>query len=272
MINKKTNNGQIFNVGCGRAYKVKKIITFINSYIKRKTNFGEIKLRNEENLITFPKINKAKKLLNWKPKTSFKNGIIKTINYYKKNMESSNFSWRTRTRLAEYTQTIPKPMVKIGKFPIVIHIMGHYLKYGLKDFILATGYKNQVLKNILKILKVLENRLKQKFLKISVSITLVNTGLNTLTGGRLKRIKNFITDESFMFTYGDGVSDVNLKILLSFHLRNKKMITVTAVRPPARFGEITIENNKVTSFIEKPQVTNGWINGGFLSQIKVFLS
>ena len=98
----------------------------------------------------------------------------------------------------------------------------------------------------------------------------MNTGLNTLTGGRLKRIKNFITDESFMFTYGDGVSDVNLKKLLSFHLRNKKMITVTAVRPPARFGEIVIENNKVKSFTEKPQVTNGWINGGFFIANKGF--
>ena len=174
------------------------------------------------------------------------------------------------TRLAEYTQTIPKPMVKIGKFPIVIHIMGHYLKYGLKDFILATGYKNQVFKKYFKNFKSFGKPFETKIFKKKCSITLVNTGLNTLTGGRLKRIKNFITDESFMFTYGDGVSDVNLKKLLSFHRRNKKMITVTAVRPPARFGEVVIKNNKVTSFIEKPQVTNGWINGGFFIANKSF--
>ncbi len=174
------------------------------------------------------------------------------------------------TRLGEYTHSIPKPMVKIGKFPIIVHIMGHYLKYGFNDFILATGYKNFIFKKYFSNFKKFGKPFKTKIFKKKCFITIANTGLKTFTGGRLKRVKNLITDNNFMFTYGDGVSDVNLKKLLTFHEKNKKLITITAVRPPARFGEIIIKKEKVKSFIEKPQVTNGWINGGFFVANKNF--
>ena len=168
------------------------------------------------------------------------------------------------TRILEYTKTIPKPMIRINKKPILIHIMEHYLKFGFKDFYLALGYKKEIVINFFKNFKKL-NKPFVYFLKgKKVSITLVDTGKNTLTGGRIKRMKKFINlNEDFMFTYGDGVSNINLRKLLLFHKRNKKMITVTAVRPPARFGEITILQNRVKTFKEKPQVQSGWINGGF---------
>ena len=168
------------------------------------------------------------------------------------------------TRISEYTKTIPKPMIRINKKPILIHIMEHYLKFGFKDFYLALGYKKEIIINFFKNFKKL-NKPFVYFLKGNkVSITLVDTGKNTLTGGRIKRMKKFINlNEDFMFTYGDGVSNINLRKLLLFHKRNKKMITVTAVRPPARFGEITILKNRVKTFKEKPQVQSGWINGGF---------
>ena len=168
------------------------------------------------------------------------------------------------TRISEYTKTIPKPMIRINKKPILIHIMEHYLKFGFKDFYLALGYKKEIIINFFKNFKKL-NKSFIYFLKgKKVSITLVDTGKNTLTGGRIKRMKKFINlNEDFMFTYGDGVSNINLRKLLLFHKRNKKMITVTAVRPPARFGEITILKNRVKTFKEKPQVQSGWINGGF---------
>lgn len=168
------------------------------------------------------------------------------------------------TRLFEYTNLIPKPMVKIGPFPILIHIMSHYLKYGFKDFILATGYKSLIIKKYFKNFKkegfVFNTKISNKL----CNVTILNTGLKTLTGGRLKRVKKYISEnENFMFTYGDGVSNVNLKKLVKFHLKKKKTITVTAVRPPARFGEIIIKKDMVSSFKEKPQTTNSWINGGF---------
>ena len=168
------------------------------------------------------------------------------------------------TRLSEYTKTVPKPMVKIGKFPILIHIMHHYMMYGFNDFYLATGYKSNVIKRYFKNFKKTEDVFK---------ITILDTGLKTLTGGRLKRVCKFINEnENFMFTYGDGISSVNLKNLYNFHKKNKKIITVTAVRPPARFGEIILKNKKVISFKEKPQVTNGWINGGFFVANKKFFN
>ena len=168
------------------------------------------------------------------------------------------------TRLSEYTNQIPKPMVKIAGYPILIHIMRHYIKYGFKEFIIAAGYKNKIIK------KYFNNFIKDsqpfncKINKVNCKITISDTGENTLTGGRLKRLKKFFkSNETFMFTYGDGLSDVNLKKLLKFHLKLKKLITVTAVRPPARFGEIKIKSNFVNSFKEKPQTSEGWINGGF---------
>lgn len=168
------------------------------------------------------------------------------------------------TRLSEHTKLTPKPMIKIGKFPILIHIMHHYLKYGFKEFIVAAGYKAEVLKNYFPKFKGyglnFDHSIKGKKCKINI----VHTGKNTMTGGRLKRLKNlFMPGDQFMFTYGDGISNVNLKELLQFHKRKRKIITITAVRPPARFGEIIIKNELAISFKEKPQVTNSWINGGF---------
>ena len=154
------------------------------------------------------------------------------------------------TRILEYTKSIPKPMVKIGSKPILEHIIDYYMKYGFKDFLIAGGYKYSIIKSYF----------KKK--KISANIRVIDTGLETLTGSRLLKLKN-ILDDTFMLTYGDGLSNVNLKKLLKFHRANKKKITITAVHPPARFGELEIKNKLVTKFEEKPQLQKGWINGGF---------
>ena len=168
------------------------------------------------------------------------------------------------TRISEYTKTIPKPMIKIGGKPILLHIINHYVKYGYKNFYIALGYKKNVITSFFKKFNQLDESFSYNINNKKIKITLSYTGENTLTGGRIKKMKKFINkDEDFMFTYGDGVSNVNLKKLISFHKRNKKMITVTAVRPPARFGEITLKKNRVSKFKEKPQVSSGWINGGF---------
>lgn len=155
------------------------------------------------------------------------------------------------TRLSEYTKSIPKPMVKIKKIPIIIHIMNHYSKSGFKDFIIATGYKS----------KIIEKFFRKKIFNWNVKI--IYTGKNTMTGGRLKRLRKVVGNETFMMTYGDGVSNVNLKKLIKFHKKNKKMITLTAVRPPARFGAIKINGQLVKHFKEKSKLDEGWINGGF---------
>ena len=155
------------------------------------------------------------------------------------------------TRLSEYTKTIPKPMVKVDKKPIIFHIMKHYAKYGFKDFYISGGYKHEVIKKFF----------RKKFYDWRVNI--IDTGQKTMTGGRLKKLKRFLKDDTFMLTYGDGLSNVNLKKLLKFHKENKKMVTMTAVRPPARFGSIKIKGNKVAYFKEKSRMDEGWINGGF---------
>ncbi len=155
------------------------------------------------------------------------------------------------TRLSEYTKSIPKPMVKIKKIPIIIHIMNHYSKSGFKDFIIATGYKS----------KIIEKFFRKKIFNWNVKI--IYTGKNTMTGGRLKRLRKVVGNETFMMTYGDGVSNINLKKLIKFHKKNKKMITLTAVRPPARFGAIKINGHLVKHFKEKSKLDEGWINGGF---------
>ena len=155
------------------------------------------------------------------------------------------------TRIPEYSSKIPKPMVKINGIHILVHIMNHYSAYGFKDFIIALGYKGKVIKDYFK---------KNKFLW---NIKLVNTGLNSMTGGRIKLLKEIIGNNTFMMTYGDGVSNVNLKKLLNFHKKNKNLITMTAVRPPARFGAIKLKGNLVKYFKEKSKIDEGWINGGF---------
>jgi glucose-1-phosphate cytidylyltransferase len=176
------------------------------------------------------------------------------------------------SRLSELTKSVPKPMVKIGRTPIVVHIMKHYIKYGFNEFILATGYKSFVFKKYFKNFKKNGIFFDSKIIKKNCKICILDTGRNTLTGGRLKRVGFLIKkNENFMFTYGDGISSVNLKKLKNFHLKSKKIITVTAVRPPARFGEILIKGKIVSSFKEKPQVNNGWINGGFFIASKNFL-
>jgi len=154
------------------------------------------------------------------------------------------------TRISEYTGSIPKPMVSIGSKPILEHIINYYIKYGFKDFIIAAGYKYKIIKNYFK------NK------KISAKIDVINTGVETLTGSRLKKLKNKLK-HTFLLTYGDGLSNINLKKLLNFHKKNKKKITLTAVHPPARFGELFINKGIVTKFDEKPQLQKGWINGGF---------
>ena len=155
------------------------------------------------------------------------------------------------TRISEYSKTIPKPMIAINKKPIIVHIMEHYAKHGFNDFYIALGYKGSVIKEYFK------NK------KFKWNINLIDTGLKTMTGGRLKRLKRFLGKETFLMTYGDGLSDINLTKLLKFHNRNKKLVTLTAVRPPARFGAIKLKGNTVTTFKEKAKMDEGWINGGF---------
>lgn len=168
------------------------------------------------------------------------------------------------TRIKEFTKTIPKPMIKILNKPLIVHIINHYLRYGFNDFIIAAGYKKDVIKQYFKTSRKRNSNYTHVINKKKCKINVIDTGINTMTGGRLKRLKKFLNkDKDFMFTYGDGISNVNLNKLVKSHKRNKKLISVTAVRPPARFGEIIIKNNLVTSFKEKPQVQKGWINGGF---------
>ena len=176
------------------------------------------------------------------------------------------------TRMSEYTKTVPKPMVKIGKFPIIIHIINLYMRHGFYDFLIAAGYKSNILKKYFKNFKKSGKEFQTKIFGKTCRINIVETGLKTLTGGRLKRVKKYLGNEkNFMFTYGDGISNVNINQLKQFHLKNNKLITVTAVRPPARFGELILKGTKVMSFKEKPQVTNGWINGGFFVAKTSFL-
>ena len=162
------------------------------------------------------------------------------------------------TRLSEETTKIPKPMIKIGNKPILFHIMKHYSKSNYKKFIICGGYKCKYIKNFFKNNKNLEKNEKEWFVNV------VNTGLKTQTGARIKKIKKFLGDEkTFFMTYGDGVSNVNLKKLLSFHNKHKKIATLTAVRPLPRFGNIKLDKNKVSNFSEKDRLQEGWINGGF---------
>jgi glucose-1-phosphate cytidylyltransferase len=182
------------------------------------------------------------------------------------------------TRLAEYTKTIPKPMVKVAGKPILIHIMKIYLKYGYTDFILSLGFKAQIIANYFiknkKIsLKHLRNgiEVKKKINNKICSIKLVYTGKKTLTGGRIKLLNKHLRNGTFMCTYGDGVSNVNINKLVKFHKKYGKLATVTAVRPMSRFGRLDIKSNKVTQFKEKQQMDKGWINGGFFVFEKKFL-
>ena len=142
-------------------------------------------------------------------------------------------------------------MVKIKSIPIIVHIMKHFSRYGFKNFYIAAGYKQKIIKNYFK------NK------KFGWKIKIIDTGQKTMTGGRLKRLEKYLKNETFLLTYGDGLSNVNIKKLIKFHKNNKAFATLTAVRPPARFGAIKIKGKKVTYFREKSRLNEGWINGGF---------
>ena len=177
------------------------------------------------------------------------------------------------TRLSEYTESIPKPMVTVGGKPILWHIMNTYAKFEHKDFYVALGYKADVIKEYFLNYRTLNSDFTVDLSNggivahqqdaVDWKVTLVDTGLNSMTGGRVKRMQDFIGDETFLLTYGDGVADIDIDALVKFHKSHGKMVTVSAVHPGARFGELDINNNVVTSFKEKPQVTQGWINGGY---------
>ena len=156
------------------------------------------------------------------------------------------------TRLSEETKKVPKPMVKIGNLPILEHIMRIYEKHGYNEFILALGYKKEKIVNYFK-------KSKKRNIKF------IDTGIDSLTGKRLLKLKKFlISDENFFLTYGDGLSNIDINKLLKYHKKNKKIATLSAVRPPARFGELTLKKNGlVDKFSEKNQINQGWINGGF---------
>lgn len=177
------------------------------------------------------------------------------------------------TRLADYTDTIPKPMVTIGGRPILWHIMQRYARFGHKDFVIALGYKASVVKEYFLNHHTLSGDFSVDLGSGTVTplgtaavdwrVTLVDTGERSMTGGRVKRLAPHVADGTFMLTYGDGLASVDLDKLLSFHRSHGKLVTVTAVHPAARFGELTMSGDKVTAFSEKPQVHEGWINGGF---------
>ncbi len=177
------------------------------------------------------------------------------------------------TRLKEETEFKPKPLVEIGGMPLILHIMKIYSHYGFNDFIVALGYKGDMIKNYFLNYLALNNDIKidlkkneVKFItknKESFKVTLVNTGLNAMTGGRIKKLQKYVGDNTFMVTYGDGVADININNLYEFHKKNKKLATITGVHPSSRFGELDIKENLVVNFQEKPQVKDSYINGGF---------
>jgi glucose-1-phosphate cytidylyltransferase len=177
------------------------------------------------------------------------------------------------TRLSEYTDVIPKPMVPVGGKPLLWHIMQTYAKFGHKDFYVALGYKAEVIKDYFLNYKALNSDFTIDLFSGNVNplqvdpvdwkVTLINTGDDSMTGGRVKRMQSLIGKETCMLTYGDGVADIDLNDLLTFHRSHGKMVTVSAVRPGARFGELEMDGPRVLSFKEKPQMHDGWINGGY---------
>ncbi len=178
------------------------------------------------------------------------------------------------TRLAEETEIKPKPMVEIGGRPILWHIMMHYSCYGHNNFVIALGYKGEVIKRYMVDYCSLNSNLTVNLKDGRVephgndgiqdwTIELIDTGLNTMTGGRIKRLQPYMGDSTFMLTWGDGVSTVDLDKLLAFHRNHGRLITMTAVRPPARYGHMEFEGDRIREFTEKPQTAEGWINGAF---------
>jgi glucose-1-phosphate cytidylyltransferase len=169
------------------------------------------------------------------------------------------------TRLAEETDFVPKPMVLIGDKPILWHIIKYYSAFNFSEFIICGGYKIEIIKNFFK-----KSKSKTNELEKSWKVKVINTGKNSNTGERLKKIKKYI-DGVFCLTYGDGLSNVNINTLVNFHKKNKVITTLTAVKPESRFGKIVFNGNKVSKFLEKDVLTENWINGGFfVCQKKVF--
>jgi glucose-1-phosphate cytidylyltransferase len=177
------------------------------------------------------------------------------------------------SRLAEETQIKPKPMVEIGGRPILWHILMHYAHYGHTEFVIALGYKGEVIKKYMVDFCSLNSNLTVNLGTGEVTVNggyspnwtveLIDTGIPTMTGGRIKRLAPVLGDQAFMLTWGDGVSDVNLDALVAFHRSHGKLATMTAVRPPARYGHLVFDGNRVAEFTEKPQIGEGWINGAF---------
>jgi len=177
------------------------------------------------------------------------------------------------TRISEETSSKPKPLIDIGGMPILWHIMKIYSSYGINDFVICCGYKGYMIKeyfaNYSLHMSDVTFDMKNSSMEVhhkSVEpwkVTLVDTGLNTLTGGRLGRVKKYVNNDTFCFTYGDGVADINISDLIKFHKSKKKTATITAVQPPGRFGILEIENDDVLKFKEKPEGDGNWINGGF---------
>ena len=185
------------------------------------------------------------------------------------------------TRISEETHLKPKPMIEIGGMPILWHIMKIYSAHGINDFVICCGYKGYIVKEYFAnyFLHMSDVTIDLKNNKMDVhrkfaepwTVTLIDTGLETMTGGRLKKVKEYVDDDTFCFTYGDGLSDINIKKLLEFHKTKRKIGTVTTVQSPGRFGMLDIQNNIIKKFVEKPAGDGGWINGGFfVLEPKVF--
>lgn len=158
------------------------------------------------------------------------------------------------SRLGDYTKIIPKPLVKVNKKPIIQYIIEYYAQYGHLEFYICSGYLHKKIEEFFESYSKINKKIK---------INVIFTGKNSLTGNRLKKIRKYLNKEDFLLTYGDGISNVNLNRLINFHYKNKNIMTITAVRPPARFGELHLIRNQVSNFEEKPQMQKGWINGGF---------
>ncbi len=177
------------------------------------------------------------------------------------------------TRLAEETDTVPKPMVEIGGTPILWHILKLYSAFGFSDFVIALGYRSEIVKNYFLNYYYLRNDFTINVADGAIEVDdgrredwrvdLIDTGIQTQTGGRLKRLERRLRDGTFMLTYGDGVADIDLRNLVNFHRKHGKLATITAVRPPARFGGLNFDGELVAEFTEKPQIGEGWVNGGF---------
>ena len=185
------------------------------------------------------------------------------------------------TRLSEYTEAIPKPMVRIGDRPMLWHIMQRYAKFGHNEFLVALGYKSEVIKEYFLNYKILNSDFTIDLKNGSIlavnsdpvdwKVSLIETGTNTMTGGRVRRLRKNIGNETFLMTYGDGISDIDIDELIAFHKSHGKLVTMSAVRPGARFGELGLDGTRIVSFEEKPQLHEGWINGGFFVMEPAFL-